>query len=1141
MSSPLATLGAVSGIAAFLLFILVPFLPVNQVQSSVSWPQNESLNSVNAPLISVAPEKFRAEIPLAAADMVRDEESLILATVPPSGPHASDRGLFINTTEDGGIDVAALSDVLISLSAEDLDEAGDDASLEIEFTGDGSRVTVEGTDFGDESTEDLRPQLTGIYTEIDDTPENYQELVDAGLAVDVEINSRFTSSPTITKQVAMWLGTGLALVAVWALWRQGRDERPSQDKDYSRWRRVTGLDGIVLAILGFWHIFGANTSDDGFILTMARVKENAGYLANFYRWYGVPEAPFGTPYYDLLGLMSQVSANSMWMRLPTLLAGIGIWLLLSREILPRFGANIDDRRVAHWTAAFMFLAFWLPFNNGIRPEPMVALGTLVTWVLFERAIAHQRLFPAALGSFTAALTLTVGPTGLMAVGVFLISLPAVIRMIARRVENNPEQKLRAGLGTIGPFLAAGTFVLVPVFADQTLATVMESTRVRGAVGPALEWYSEYVRYATLFQETVDGSLTRRFAMFLMFACLGLVLYGVIRNGSIPGVNRGATIRLLLIVGLSMFFLMFTPTKWTHHFGIYAGIAGAVAALGAVVLSQIAVRSPRVRTFALATVMFLLALTFAGWNGWWYISAYGVPWWDKKPQISGIEFTSIILLISLLILAFGIFQTFRHEYTRAQAIKAGTVEDFDARDRQHAGRWATAMTAPVALVSILVVLFAMASFVKAFVDQYPAYTVGLGNLRSLTGDTSHLAGDTLLETNTNDSFLTPLNDDVDFGDSLEDEDTVGFGPNGVPGTITSDSTDAANVGAIGSDNGAEDAATTGSTATDNDADTTTGSTGDDEDSTSGTTDTDEDTSTTGSTDDEQQTQDTAGGVRAGAGVNGSFAHLPFHLDPAEIPVVGSWTETPTTAAKTTTAWYELPEIQENTPLLVVSAAGRIAHTDRDGIEQPGEKLVVEFGKSDGSGQPEVLGEAQLLDPGLAPTWRNLRLPLDALPEETDTIRLVAEDTSLDPDTWLAFTPPRIPELSQMSDEIDDTPPALLDWPVALQFPEQRSFDHYAGVTEIPEYRISPDDPGREALSGFQDFYGGGAMATAEAVNTSYEIPSYAANDWQRDWGSLERYQLRRDSEGNEPDKAVINHEEIVRSGLWHESDMKIRED
>lgn len=56
VSKNLSRIAIVSGLVAFVCLLLTPFLPVNQVQSQLSWPQNGSLNSVNAPLISLAPD-----------------------------------------------------------------------------------------------------------------------------------------------------------------------------------------------------------------------------------------------------------------------------------------------------------------------------------------------------------------------------------------------------------------------------------------------------------------------------------------------------------------------------------------------------------------------------------------------------------------------------------------------------------------------------------------------------------------------------------------------------------------------------------------------------------------------------------------------------------------------------------------------------------------------------------------------------------------------------------------------------------------------------------------------------------------------------------------------------------------------------
>ncbi|MDN5707311.1 arabinosyltransferase domain-containing protein, partial [Corynebacterium casei] len=546
----------ITGLLGFVLFMATPFLPVTQTQSSFEWPREDSLNSVTAPLISVTPEEIDAKIPVTAVDMLREGQDLLYGTVPPESEEASNRGMFVRAGEDG-LSVISLDEVVLSLSEEQVQELADDDVIEIHAAEDGTTVSV--GEFSEKSEDDLRPQVVGVFTEIEDTPENLTELSGAGLNVHVEINSRFTSSPTTVKLIAMIGGVIMMLAALVCIARMDRLDGKKISFMPATWKQVRPLDGVVAAILGFWHIFGSNTSDDGFILTMGRVKEHSTYMANYYRWYGVPEAPFGTPYYDLVAFLSNISATSVFMRIPTLIAAILTWFILSREILPRFGPVINDRRVAHWTAAFMFLAFWLPYNNGIRPEPIVAFGVIFTWASFERSIATSRMLPAAIGTIAATLTLTAGPTGLLAVGVFLVSLPALFNIFSRRKES-------AGgwLPLIASFLAVGTSVLALVFSDQTLATVLESTRVRSAVGPSLNWYDEYVRYSTLFQGSVDGSLTRRFAMFTMLFSLALIVYAFIRDKKVLGTSKGPTQRLLIIMALSMFFLMFTPTKWTHH-------------------------------------------------------------------------------------------------------------------------------------------------------------------------------------------------------------------------------------------------------------------------------------------------------------------------------------------------------------------------------------------------------------------------------------------------------------------------------------------------------------------------------------------------------------------------------------------------
>ncbi|WP_410170974.1 arabinosyltransferase domain-containing protein [Corynebacterium pygosceleis] len=1113
-SRRLLNLAIVSGVLGFLMFVLTPFMPVSQTQSSFDWPQNDSLNSVNAPLISYVPQSLDVDIPVSAFSDLRENQSTVLSTLPADSEDATTRGLFVRLTPTG-LDVIVRNQVPFELDTEQLEALPPDAVLHVSSTEEETTARIsgasapDGTEYGGTVSGDQRPQLTGIYTELEGDGTTARDLIDAGLSAHIEINSRFTSTPSILKYITMFSGLVLLGVALWTLHRMDiLDGRRARRFLPVGWFRPRLLDGIVGGVLVWWYIFGANTSDDGYLLTMARVSDHSGYMANYYRWFGVPESPFGAPYYDLLGLMAQVSTASVWMRLPELIAGLLTWMIITREVLPRLGTKINNRRVAHWTAAFSFLGFWMVYNNGLRPEPVIAVGALLTWVSIERAIATSRLLPAAAGVIIATVCLGAGPTGLMAVAALLAGLSGLIRIGLRRMPllgagpgSSRGASVRAAAAMMSPFLAAGTAILLAVFGDQTLGTVLESIRVRSAKGPSLNWYDEWVRYETLMQQTVDGSFTRRFAVLMLFVCLALVLASVLRNGRVPGSAKGPSMRLMLVFFGTMFFMMFTPTKWTHHFGVYAGIGAALAALAAIAVSNMALKSARSRTLFIGAILFVLAFALSGTNGWWYISSYGIPWYDKTIQYRHIEASTVMLFIALAVLALGALQSFVSDVATARAAAQGRADEYAAETQRRLRRFDGLAASPIAVVSALVVVFSMLSLGKGFVDQYPAYSIGLGNLRSLTGDSCGLANDALIESDTNDSFLTPV-DGTPLGESLESEDNRGFDANNVPPSINSAGVDTAATGA-------------GSIAGATDEDTASGDTG-------------------------GQDSGSGGGIRGDVGVNGSVAQLPFGIDYREVPVLGSYTVGPQFPAEVTTSWYELPGRREDAPLLVVSAAGRIEHNDINGVRQDGQRLVIEYGTRGADGTVTGVTAIEPLDIGPAPGWRNLRVPLDRIPTEANVVRIVATDTSLDPDQWLAVTPPRVPTLVSLNDTVGSEDPALLDWSVSLQFPCQRPFDHWAGVAETPLWRISPDHGGKVTLSPWQDYNGGGVMGVAEAINKATELPSYLKDDWHRDWGSLESYELRTNSRGEAPVDAVIDYRTQQRSGFWNPGKMKIND-
>ncbi|MGX1763371.1 arabinosyltransferase domain-containing protein, partial [Streptomyces lydicus] len=352
--------------------------------------------------------------------------------------------------------------------------------------------------------------------------------------------------PTLIKLIAMIAAVLCTLVALAALARlDGSDGRGHRRFLPSNWLKPTWADGAIVGTLLVWHFVGANTSDDGYILSMVRVAPHAGYMANYFRWYGVPEAPFGW-YYYVIQLFAEFSTASAWVRVPALLCAILCWLVISREVVPRLGRGVRNSKVALWTGGLVFLAFWLPFDNGLRSEPIVALGALLTWVSIERAIATGRLLPAGVAVLVAAFTLAAAPTGLMCVAALLAGIRPLIWIVVRKRRQFAEQggKWWATLPLLAPIAAAGLLVLIVVYSDQTFAGIQEANRVRQVTGPNLAWYEDYLRYYYLFVETVDGSLSRRFAFLVMLLCLFTTMLVLLRRRRVPGIASAPTWRLM---------------------------------------------------------------------------------------------------------------------------------------------------------------------------------------------------------------------------------------------------------------------------------------------------------------------------------------------------------------------------------------------------------------------------------------------------------------------------------------------------------------------------------------------------------------------------------------------------------------------
>ncbi|WP_176562153.1 arabinosyltransferase domain-containing protein [Mycolicibacterium palauense] len=748
----------VAGLVGFLLAVATPVLPVVQTTATLNWPQGGVVSNVTAPLITQAPVRMTATVPCQVIRDMPPEGGLVLGTAPAKGKDAALNALFVNVTKDR-VDVTDRNVVVASLPRDRV-ESPRCQRIEITSNTDGTFAEFVGLSKPDGSPQrtgfadpNLRPAIVGVFSDLSGP-------APPGLSLSATIDTRFTTTPTTLKLTAMVLAIVATVVALLALWRLDRlDGRRMHRLIPQRWRTFTLVDATVIVAFVVWHVAGANSSDDGYILGMARVADHAGYMSNYFRWFGSPEDPFGW-YYNLLALMTHVSDASIWIRLPDLVCALVCWLLLSREVLPRLGPAVIASRPALWTAALVLLAAWMPFNNGLRPEGQIATGALITYVLIERAITSGRLTPAALAIISAAFTLGIQPTGLIAVAALVAGGRPVIRILVRR------HRVVGLWPLLLPLLAAGTVILTVVFADQTLATVLEATRIRTDIGPSQAWYTENLRYYYLILPTVDGSLSRRFGFLITALCLFTSMFIVLRRKRIPGVARGPAWRLMGVIFGTMFFLMFTPTKWVHHFGLFAAVGAAMAALATVLVSPAVLRWARNRWVFLAALLFVLALCWATTNGWWYVSSYGVPFNNDKPQIGGVTVSTLFFVLFAVALAYAVWLHF-------------------APPDRGEGRISRALTAaPIPVAAGFMVVVFVASMLVGAVRQYPTYSNAWANLRAFAGGCG-LADDVLVEPDTNDGFLAPLPGDYGALGPLGGAGPVGFSPNGVPEHIVAE--------------------------------------------------------------------------------------------------------------------------------------------------------------------------------------------------------------------------------------------------------------------------------------------------------------------------------------------------------------------
>ncbi|RKT84237.1 arabinosyltransferase C [Saccharopolyspora antimicrobica] len=600
------------GVVGLVCALSLPFAPVWVDRTEVHWPgaQAETTTALFAPY---RPAAFEASVPCPVLRnaLERPGRTTVLTTLPPG----SDREGLVLTTEDG--------EPRLLLGQQQVQLPPNACRLDISADSQRSLVTVDGR---------APIVLPGVAA-----PEIFTFATDldpgqlAGISVTARTFSWFNTSPTEDKTALITTALALALVSLVLLLVHA----PPALRSVRVALTPLPVDAGVAAVLAAWLVIGPLTDDDGFAMMTVRNYDDAGDIGNYYRWFNASETPF-TLVQHLMRWWSADDLTPVWLRVPSAVAGLLTWFVVSRGIVAPVCRG-TRRFPLHLVTAVFFLACWLPFGLGIRPEPFLALGTsaLVAALLKLGRTRAPQLW-LGIAALMAGLTVAITPTGISALIIVLVFAPRIWRVLAQ-----PGALPRWVLVPTRAALAAclaGTG-LVAMFADSSWRGVMAATEIHDEFGPSLGWYQEIDRYAALLGTSIWGTSAKRLAVFLVItaallagACAMRQIHRWTSVGELP-VLLGAAVAVLAALWL-------TPSKWTHHFGSLAGVGSALLAVVVVVLVRVgrlqhAKREARLLgVFGAVAASLAAALAFMGPNIWPMHSDFAVPWSDSpvRPDV-----------------------------------------------------------------------------------------------------------------------------------------------------------------------------------------------------------------------------------------------------------------------------------------------------------------------------------------------------------------------------------------------------------------------------------------------------------------------------------------------------------------------------
>lgn len=679
-------LAALAGLVAVASALLMPIAPVSVNEPTVSWPRDlarpeSTLLSLTAYRPLALDVRFSCDIARLAQET---GSGVVVSTALPEYPLAGSPGMIVTASGDR-VQMRALDRLL-------LDERLPAGPCEYRITGrsaglpsyvrpllnpaepatpasdmfagpDNAQLVIsrDGHDLVRTFAEQL-PDVDVLATSLPDLPADLA----GALAVTLRVDDEFTSSPTPLKSAL----TGLlvfALLATAALlaWTDRTEPRAPRTWRVG-WPRIADI--AVPAVLVCWMFIAPATDDDGYFASQARNATLSGQVSNYYQFYNQSYTPFTWLYQALSWWQQLVGTAPVAQRIPALVCGLLTWLVLRRftaaAMSPQALAAVAPTRsdlglVSHAVLGVVFLAWWLPQDMGVRPEPAVALCGAATMLAVLVAGRRRRLAVAWLACALAGLGFTAHTTGFIVLAPLLAGLPLLLPLV-RVPGDRTSTTLRV--------LAVGSGLTVAAllaFADGALRDFLRGQAIFLSISGQEGWTAEIQRYAFLLDQIPMGNFAKRAAVLACLVALGwfaiLAVAARVRRVAVPALLRLSG----LTTALAFAALAFTPSKWTHHFGALAGIGPAFLGLMlvlAVPLTRQVLGGSRLPIWLLiaAAGSFVATITLAwhGPNSWAYAWPPGGRRPYQLPSVNNVTLDSPLLwglavvLVALAFVALG---------------------------------------------------------------------------------------------------------------------------------------------------------------------------------------------------------------------------------------------------------------------------------------------------------------------------------------------------------------------------------------------------------------------------------------------------------------------------------------------------------